>query len=73
MICKGTTEHKNTKTYIAECIIVPGNYTLKCMAIDHHGWAGGFIEINGKKYCNDFSELETHEDIIISGIILLIS
>ena len=36
------------------CCLTPGNYTLTCMDSYADGWHGGYIQIGGSLYCNDF-------------------
>ena len=48
--------------YTERCCLPPKKeYTLKCKNVvassgnNFGGWKGGFIEIGGKKYCDDFT------------------
>ena len=41
--------------YIQECCLNEGLHTLKCMDSKGDGWAGGFIRIQGNRYCEDFN------------------
>ena len=58
--------HENHKTHEAECCLPPGEYTLKCKDSYGDGWHGGYITIDGKNYCENFSggRRETHEVLI---------
>ena len=42
--------------YTEECCLDAGKYTLNCDDTYKDGWHGGFIEIQGKQYCEDFTE-----------------
>ena len=42
------------QTHTEICCLDPGEHTLVCKAYNGGGWDGGFIEINGKRYCDDF-------------------
>ena len=37
-----------------ECCQAPGTYRLECKDRYSDGWHGGYLEIQGKKYCDDF-------------------
>ena len=39
----------------ADCNLTPGSYELRCIDSFGDGWQGGFITINGKNYCKDFT------------------
>ena len=55
--------------YAEKCVLTPGEYTLKCKDSHGDGWHKGFIEIQGHKYCEDFTEgSEKTEQVIITGI-----
>jgi len=65
--CASTMVHENHNTHEAvECCLPPGEYTLECKDSYGDGWHGGYITVNGAKYCEDFdsSSLETHEILI---------
>ena len=57
-------------TIIQRCCLAPGRYTLHC--INHYleiggGWKGGFVEIFGHTYCDDFVGHWSMRNIEISG------
>ena len=58
--------HESHNTHEAECCLPPGEYTLECKDSYGDGWHGGYITVNGAKYCENFdsSSLETHEILI---------
>ena len=53
--CTSNETYANYKTYNTSCRLKNGVYTLKCFDEAGDGWHGGFIVINGKKYCADFN------------------
>ena len=46
--------HKNFMSYEEECCQPAGLYTLTCKCSYGDGWHGGYLEINGTNYCEDF-------------------
>ena len=55
--------------YTEKCCLAPGTYTLDCKCSYGDGWHEGYLEIDGVKYCNDFSEgySKTVEVTIVQG------
>ena len=53
---KGSVEsHGNVaRTHTERCCLEPGEYNLVCKDAKGDGWDGAFIEINEKRYCDDF-------------------
>ena len=64
--CSNTSPHVNYATADAECCLPPGEYTLTCKDSKGNGWHGGYVTINGKNYCENFSQgsTETHQVLI---------
>ena len=54
--CASNRTYEDMHTYNIPCCLSPGPHTLKCRNNHGHGWNGGFITIQGKKYCGDFSD-----------------
>ena len=56
-----------------ECCLEAGVHTLKCKDDYGDGWGGGFINIQGKKYCENFGggSEEAIEVTIVAGKYLL--
>ena len=48
--------YRENNVYTEECCLDAGKYTLNCDDSYKDGWHGGFIEIQGKQYCEDFTE-----------------
>merc|ERR1712200_109291 len=48
---------ENYKTYDTNCCLKPGTEILViCKDSYGDGWHGSYLEINGKKYCEDFTD-----------------
>jgi len=61
--------YQNDQVYTEECCLDAGKHTLTCDDTWKDGWHGGFIVIQGKKYCEDFTDGHQQEqdiDIIYS-------
>ena len=54
--------------YTERYCLAPGEYTLTCRNQVARGWFGGFLEIQGHKYCQDFLEYTAMRKITILGI-----
>ena len=52
--CSSNQVYKNRKVYAKQCCLAPGDHTLNCKDSYGDGWQGGFIEIYGRRYCEDF-------------------
>ena len=62
--------YQNDQVYTEECCLDAGKHTLTCDDTGKDGWRGGFIVIQGKKYCEDFTKghQQDHDvDITYSG------
>ena len=44
------------QVYSEECCLDAGTFTLTCDDSYKDGWHGGFITIQGKQYCEDFTD-----------------
>ena len=53
--CVAKEQYSSNSDYAEECCLVPGNYTMDCKCSYGDGWHGGYLEINGVRYCDDFS------------------
>ena len=66
--CKGIQEYRSDNEYVERCCVNPGNYTLICRnEIESIGWGGSYIEIKGRRYCDDFSGQMMLQSIDITG------
>ena len=52
--CGGKRSYSNNNQYIDQCCLSPGTHNLICKDSYGDGWHGGFIEVDGKIYCDDF-------------------
>ena len=52
--CESKGTYRNHKVTTQECCQAPGTYELQCKDSVGDGWHGGYLEIQGKKYCDDF-------------------
>jgi len=52
--CSSSGQFENHKTVSQTCCLAKGTYTLECKDTYGDGWHGGFVKINGKKYCGKF-------------------
>ena len=68
--CENEKSYGNGFQYTQECCQAPGAIELECKNSYGHGWNGGYLEIEGKKYCDDFaSGKEKKEQVTITGTI----
>ena len=68
--CSGTASYVFNYTYVKyeRCCLIPGNHTLSC----HNdkgpfGWGNSFIEIQGKRYCDDFVGFQAMRKVSITN------
>ena len=59
--------YKGFKVYTKQCCLPPGNHKLTCKDDWGDGWNGGFLEINGQRYCETFNGVRHEEDIAIGA------
>jgi len=52
--CVSKQQYRSRKNYQEECCLAPGNYNLDCKCSWGDGWHGGYLEIDGAKYCEGF-------------------
>jgi len=53
--CGSNREYISNVDYTETCCLDPGQYHLRCNDNGQDGWHGGFIEIQGTRYCQDFA------------------
>ena len=76
--CSSTQRYTDNKQYTERCCLAPGEYTLICNdwlwlangseGYGGSGWSGGFMEIQGNKYCDDFIGYKAMRKVNVSGI-----
>ena len=56
--CSNTTYIYNvdagSEVNVDRCCIKKGDYILSCKSNNQHSWKQGYLEIQGRRYCNDF-------------------
>jgi hypothetical protein len=52
--CTSKQVYGTRKEYTEECCLPFGEYALDCKCSYGDGWHGGYLEIDGTKYCKDF-------------------
>ena len=72
--CTSASIYDNWKNYMEHCCLDAGSYTLTCENTNGDGWHDGYIEIQGKRYCEDFTsghQQENNVEISYSGEYIL--
>ena len=62
--CGSNREYISNVDYTETCCLDPGQYHLSCNDNGKDGWHGGFIEIQGTRYCQDFANGKQQVHII---------
>ena len=55
--CQSEQAYGNHQQYSQECCLYGGDsgiYIVTCLDSYGDGWHGGYLEVNGKKYCEEF-------------------
>ena len=67
--CESNGSYGNNGEYTQQCCLMPGRYNLACKDSYGDGWHGGYIEVDGIKYCESFTSgnEETSEIIVQDG------
>ena len=52
--CKTLLQYASNQTYTMKCCLTKGEHNLTCKDRYGDGWHGGYLEIQGKKYCENF-------------------
>ena len=53
--CSSSSTYKDYSKYFERCCLPPGQHILSCLNIETpEGWKNAFIEINGRRFCDDF-------------------
>ena len=69
--CVSAGNYREYQQYTQKCCQPPGTYTLTCKNYGWFmdGWEGGFIEIQGTKYCTQFTSGQiATKQVTIEGI-----
>ena len=68
--CSSGESYGNYQEYSYQCCLTPGTtYTLECKDSYGDGWHGGYIKVDGVKYCESYTSgsVMTSEIIIQGG------
>ena len=65
--CRSIQRYENHKEYHEKCCLEYGKYELSCNDLKEDGWEGGYIEINGTKYCNVLKQFATRKETLVIG------
>ena len=66
--CSNNRVYNNYNSYTQKCCLTPGQQTLTCKDKYGDGWHGGFIEIYGRRYCQDFTSGKDLTQALTIGI-----
>ena len=53
-VCGSHQRYSDHANFEEECCMVPGTYTIDCECSYGDGWHGGYLEVDGTRYCEDF-------------------
>ena len=53
--CSNKYAYGNNLVFVQQCCLPPGTYNLECKDTYSDGWHGGYIEVDGTRYCESFS------------------
>ena len=54
--CQSKGGYANNNEYVEKCCLSPGSYILECKDSHGDGWHMGYIELDGSKYCESFTD-----------------
>ena len=60
--------YSSNETHFDRCCLTPGTYTLICKNTkSKYGWGNAYLEIDKKRYCDDFIGLKALRKVSIQG------
>merc|ERR1712226_1236169 len=62
--CANEAQFENHQTVYQTCCLATGSYNLVCKDASGNGWHGGYLEINGKKFCNEFKFGDSKTEVV---------
>ena len=66
--CSSSNNYSDHKQYIQRCCVLPQQHILTCYNTKKsEGWKGGYVEIRGHRYCNDFMDYKAIRRIDVRG------
>ena len=63
--CTSNKTYEDHQVYTEICCLDAGPHTLKCDDSGGDGWQGGFIEIQGTRYCEDFTGHRQENNVVV--------
>ena len=66
--CSSGQLYGKNEEFVERCCLKPGEHTLMCKESSGAYWSGAFIEIQGHKYCDDFTGYNAMRKVTILGI-----
>ena len=65
--CLSSTTYESNRVYNQVCCMPNGNYELTCKDSYGDGWHGGYLTIDGNRYCESFrSGFENKESVQVT-------
>ena len=62
--CGSSSNYEDYSKYFVRCCLPPGQHILTCLNTKKpEGWKNSFIEINGRRFCDDFMSYTLMEKI----------
>ena len=65
--CMSNRNYEGRKIYRKQCCLPNGIYKLTCKDDWGDGWNGGYLDINGQRFCDNFNSHKHEEDITIGS------
>ena len=69
--CKSDREYKDGESYDQKCCVAvddgKNDFVITCEDTYGDGWHGSYLEINGKKYCEQFVDGKIHREILTNN------
>jgi len=62
--CTNEAQFENDKTVSQTCCLATGSYNLECKDTYGDGWHGGYLEINGKTFCEKFTSGSSKTEVV---------
>ena len=67
--CSSAQKYANYMKYTERCCVLEGYQTLTCYNTEKpQGWKNGYLEIQGRRYCDDFMSYKAMQRILVKGI-----
>ena len=64
--CTANAGYLNNQNFTQQCCLLAGDYNITCNDCYGDGWRGGYLEINGTKYCETFTGKEYQVDLTLT-------